>query len=107
MPALTAGQLNDLVQPTLKDLGKPKFTEIATDLQHYTAMNNLLRKNRIVLQSGYAVQWDVMVNHAQGASTGGLGASNNINIVDTMVQASADWRNSTANYSLIGQEVDM
>lgn len=107
MPTLTATQLNDLVATTLRDLGKPKFTEIATDLQRHTAMRNLLNKNRVVLSSGYGVQWDVMVNHAASASNVGLGASDNINIVDTMVQAQADWRNSTANWAIIGQEIDM
>jgi hypothetical protein len=37
-PTLTPSGLNDLVQTTLRDLGKPKFTEIATDLQRHTAM---------------------------------------------------------------------
>jgi hypothetical protein len=105
--ALTATQLNDLVQTTLRDLGKPRFTEIATDLQDHTAMRTLLQKNRIVLASGYGVQWDVMVNHSGSASNVGLGASDNVNIVDTMVQATADWRNTTANYAIEGREISM
>ena len=107
MSTLTAVQLNDLVATTLRDLGKPKFTEIATDLQKHTAMRNLLKKNRVSIQGGYGVQWDVMVNHSGSATNVGLGASDNINIVDTMVQAQADWRNSTANWAVIGQEIDM
>ncbi len=105
--ALTATQLGDLVQTTLRDLGKPRFTEIATDLQRHTAMRNLLKKNRVQLQSGYGVQWDVMVNHAGSAFNVGLAASDNVNIIDTMVQATADWRNSTGNYAVIGQEISM
>ncbi len=107
MPTLTPTQLNDLVAMTLRDLGKPNFTEIATDLQRHEAMKNLVRKNRVVLQSGVGVQWDVMVNHSGSAANVGLGASDSLNIVDTMVQAQADWRNTTANYSFIGQEMDM
>ncbi len=106
-PALLATALNDLVQTTLRDLGKPRWVEIATDVQDHTAVNNLLRKNRVELQSGYGVQWDVMVNHAQSASNVGLGASDNVSIVDTMVQAQADWRNTVASYAFIGQEIDM
>lgn len=105
--ALLATQLNDLVATTLRNLGKPNFTEIATDLQDHTAMSNLLKKNRVVLTSGYGVQWDVMVNHSGTAANVGLGASDNVQIVDTMVQAQADWRNTTANYAVIGQEIDM
>jgi len=107
MSVLTASGLNDLVQTTLRDLGKPKFTEIATDLQRHTAMKNLLKKSRVSIQAGYGVQWDVMVNHAQSAANVGLGASDNLSIVDTMVQATADWRNSVVNWALIGQEIDM
>ena len=105
--AIQATQLTDLVATTLRDLGRPNFTEISTDLQRHTAMSNLLKKNRVTLQSGYGVQWDVMVNHSGTASNVGLGASDNIQIVDSMVQAQADWRNSTASYAVIGQEVDM
>ena len=106
-PVITATGLNDLVATTLRDLGKPKFTEIATDLQDHTAMKNLLRKNRVQLQSGYGVQWDVMVNHTGSSSNVGLGATDVVNIVDTMVQATADWRNTTSNYAFFGQEIDM
>ncbi len=107
MPALLPSQLGDLVNTTIKNLGKPKFTEIATDIQEHTAMKNLLKKNRVVIDSGYAVQWDVMVNHSQSSRNVGLGAVDNVSQVDTMTQASADWKNVTANYSFIGQEIDM
>ncbi len=105
--SLQATQLNDLVVTTLRDLGKPKFTEITSDLQKHTAMRNLLKKNRVSIQGGYGVQWDVMVNHAGSATNVGLGASDNVQIVDTMVQATADWRNTTAHWAIIGQEIDM
>ena len=104
---LVATQLNDLVAMTLRNLGKPNFTEISTDLQKHTAMASLLKQNRVVLSGGYGVQWDVMVNHNGAAANVGLGASDNVNIIDTMVQAQADWRNTTSNYAIIGQEIDM
>lgn len=106
-PTLLPTQINDLTTMTLRDLGKPKFTEIATPLQRHTAMRNLLRKNRAELQSGYGVQWDVMIDHSHSAENVGLGGVDTINDNDTMVQATADWRNTTANYSFIGQVIDM
>lgn len=105
--ALTAEGVGDLIQTTLKDLGKPRFTEIATDLQKFTAMRNLLKKNRVEFASGYAFQWDVLVNDSGSAANVGLAASDNVNIVDGFTQATADWRYSTCNYALIGQVVDM
>lgn len=106
-PVLTASGLGDLVQTTLRDLGRAKFTEIATDLQRHTAMRNLLNKNRIQLESGYGVQWDVMTNHNGSAANVGLYASDNVNVMDVMTQATADWRNSTNNYAVEGRELDM
>lgn len=106
MPLL-ATQLTDLVATTQRNLGKPNFTEIATDLQKHTALPSLMNKNRVVLTSGYGVQWDVMVNHSGSAANVGLGAPDDVRFVDTMVQAQADWRNTTANYPIIGQEIDM
>ncbi len=105
--ALLATQLADLVAMTQRDLGRPNFTEIATDIQVHTAMRDLLKKNRVVLTSGTSVQWNVMVNHANSARNTGIGETDNINIIDTMVQATADWRGSTVNYAFHGQEIDM
>jgi hypothetical protein len=105
--ALVAPSDGDLVQTTLRDLGDLRFTEISTNLQRHTAMRNLLRKNRVVFQSGYGLQWDVMVNPTLAAANVGLGASDNVNIVDTMTQATCDWRNTTTNYAIIGQEMAM
>ncbi len=105
--ALTAPQVGDLVATTLRDLGKPKFTDISSPLQRHTAMRNLLRVNRRVLDSGYGVQWDVMVGQANSANNVGLGASDNVQDVDLMTQATTDWRNTTGNYAIIGQVLDM
>lgn len=105
--ALTAVAVQDLINTTLRDLGELRFTEIVTDLQDHVAMRNLLRKNRVELQSGFGLQWNVMVNATNAASNTGLGASDNVNIVDTMTQATWDWRNSTTNYGLIGQVISM
>ena len=105
--AFQATSDGDLVQSTLRDLGRLRFTEIATSLQEHTAMSNLLRKNRIVLTSGYGVQFDAMVGQTGAAANVGLGASDNVNIVDVMTQGTADWRNTTTNYAIIGQEMAM
>ena len=105
--ALMPTQVADLVATTLKNLGKPRFTEIATTFQKLTAMRNLLKKNRVEFSSGTGFQWDVMVNDSGSAANVGLAASDNVNVVDGMTQATADWRFSTCNYGIIGQVVSM
>lgn len=99
--------IGDLVADTLKDLGKPKFTDISSNLQRHVAMRNLLHKNRVVLDSGYAVQFNVLVAQSNAARNVALAESDNVNIVDGMVQASTVWRNSQTSYAIIGQVVAM
>jgi hypothetical protein len=107
MAALTAVQLNDLVATTIRDLDEPNFTQIAQTLVRYTAMSRLLKKSRRTIQSGYGVQWDVMVNFSGTAENVGLGSQDTIELPDTMVQAQADWRNTKSHWSVIGQEISM
>lgn len=106
MPVLQAQQLADLVATTLRELNKPSFVDISSDLQRHT-VNNFIRQNRVELQSGTGVQWSVMVNHNGSARNVGLGGQDEINRIDTMTLATADWRNSVASYSFIGQEIAM
>lgn len=98
--ALNATQVGDLVQTTLRDLGKPRFTEIASTLQKHTAMRNLLKKNRVTLESGFGLQWDVMVGQTGAAANVGLYNTDVVNDVDVMTQATADWRFSNTNYPI-------
>lgn len=105
--ALTAPQVADLVTTTLKELGEMRFTDISSNLQDHTAMRNLLRRNRVSFESGYGIQWDVMINQSGAAANVGLGASDIVNIPDLGTQATLDWRNSVSSYALIGQTIAM
>lgn len=105
--ALLATQVGDLINTTLRDLGEMRFTEIATDLQFHTAMRNLLRKNRIQLESGTGLQWDLMIQHSGSAANVGLYASDNVNDIDVFIQGTADWRHSTCNYAIDGRVLAM
>lgn len=107
MPAIQPENVGDFVADTLKDLGKPKFTDISSNLQRHTALRNLLRKNRIVLESGQGIQFNVLTRQSNAARNVALAASDNVNLVDGMVQASTVWRNSQTSYMMIGQLMDM
>ena len=93
--ALVATNFGDLVQTTLRELGRGRFTEIVTPLQDHVAMRVLLNDNKITFDSGYGVQWDVMVNPANAAYNVGLAASDNVNIVDLMTiqRKNVGWEN--------------
>ena len=107
MASINAESLGDLVAATLRDLGEMRFTEIATDLQDHVAMRVLLKRDRVVLESGYGIQWDVMVQHSNSASNVGLFSTDNVNVVDGLVQATSVWRNTTTNYAIERRELAM
>ncbi len=108
MADLLATQLVDLVAATIRDLGRPNYEPLMTDIQEFTAFNNLIDDNKVVEQSGgYGVQWNVAVNHSGTARNSGMGPSDNPKITSSMVQAQADWRGITADYSFLAEEVSM
>lgn len=107
MAQIQAENVVDFVNDTLKDLGKPKFTDISSNLQRHVAMKNLLRKNRVVLESGQGIQFNVLVAQSNAARNVSLAQSDNVNQVDGMVQASTVWRNSQTSYMIIHQLMSM
>lgn len=108
MPELQATQLVDVVASTLRDLGRPNYEPLMTDIQDFTAFNNLLDKTRVGEQTGgYGVQWNVAMNNSGTARNVGFGGQDNPKIVSTMVQAQADWRGITADYSFLAEEISM
>lgn len=100
---ILAENVGDLVADTLKDLGKPKYTDISSNLQEHTAMNNLMRRNRMVLESGVGIQFNVLVAQSNNAKHVSPAQSDVTNIVDGMVQASTVWRFSQTSYSIVAQ----
>lgn len=104
---LQASDLADLLASTLRDLGEPSITEITTDLTDHVAMRTLLKQDRVVLDAGTAIQWDVMVATSGNARTVGMYASDNTNVGDTLIQANHPWRFMNASYAFDQREIDM
>jgi hypothetical protein len=104
---IQAENVVDFVNDTLRDLGKPKFTDISSNLQRHVGMRNLLQKNRAVLESGSGIQFNVLVAQSNAARNVSLGESDNVNQFDGMVQANTVWRHSQTSYMLIHQLMSM
>ncbi len=107
MPTIQPENVQDFVNDTLRDLGKPKFTDISSSLQKHVAMRNLLKSNRVELQSGSGIQFNVLVAQSNAARNVSLAESDNVNLVDGMVQANTVWRNTQTSYMIIGQLMAM
>ena len=74
MPDLLATQLVDLVATTIRNLGRPNYEPLMTDIQEFTAFHNLLDETRVAEPTGgYGVQWNVAVNNTGTARNTGFG----------------------------------
>lgn len=107
MSVIQAADIADLVASTQKDLGKMKFTQIATSLQDYPAMRSLIRKNRVQFDSGTGIQRNVMLRHSGAARHAGLYDQDAVNVADVMATIDIPWRHSVTNYAVESHEVTM
>ena len=103
--ALQPEQIVDLVTDTQRELGKLKWTPLASDLQEHTAMQQILPKKRVGFGSGEQVQFQVMVAHSGAAKNVGLYAEDAVNVGDVMKTGVVPWRNTTTNYAFERTEV--
>ena len=107
MATLQAESIADLVALTLKDLGKMKWTEIATDIQEHVAMKRLIRKEKVGFSSGQQLQWNLQVDHNNQARNVGLYEVDSVNVSDQAVQPTLAWRHTTTNYAYDEREIAM
>lgn len=106
--ALQASAIADLVTTTQRDLGKLKWTDIASSLQKYIAMPKLLKEKKVSFSDGgYEIQWNVMVTQNNAAQNVGLFAEDNTNIGDVMKTASIPWRHTVSSYGYDVREPKM
>ena len=90
----------DVVSMTQKHIQKAKFTVAASDIQNHVAFNSLLKKKRVAIKSGNAIQWQVMTKHGGAAKVTGLFAQDDVNYVSVMQTANIPWRHVTTNYAI-------
>lgn len=107
-PQITTSSIGDLGVSTLPELHKGVLVNIATQLQDYTFANYLLRKGMaITYDSGKSFSWRALVNGTGTAQNVGAGYQDKTSIVDTTVEATADWRSSKVDWSMIKPYLQM
>jgi hypothetical protein len=107
MSTLSAAQIDDLVKTTLPDLGKLKFTNIATTLQEYEVMSRILKKDRVGFDSGKSIQTNLMVQHGSQARMVGLYQADNYTQGDVMQTVDIPWRHTHSYYMYDIKEIKM
>jgi hypothetical protein len=100
MAGLTADNINDIVKSTLPHLGDGDMTELAPELQDYTAMriffSNGMRKK---YGSGRKLQWNVLVDANNNTVNHGKMHQFTVSQHDGMAQAEIPWTQTTTHYT--------
>jgi len=105
--ALQADDIADLVTTTLRDLGRGKWTDIASDLQDHVAMNSLLNRERVRFDSGRGIQFNLQHKDSGAAKNIGMFGVDNTNVTDTMVTGNVPWRHCTTDWAIDRRELKM
>lgn len=107
MPTLQASGIADLIAAGLAELGEGKWTDLTTDLQEFVAVPNLLKKNRVTIQSGHSIQFDIITDQNNSARAVGLYNTDNVNVPNVLTQGSIPWRHTLADYAFDHHEITM
>jgi len=94
--ALHADDITDLANQTLKDLGRLRLVEIASDITEYIAASNLLNKYRVKFDNGTGITWNLLQNGDDNARNVGLHNRDNVNIKDGTITLTIPWRHTTS-----------
>lgn len=107
MSTLQASDIADLVNGTLKELGRNKIQQIAQEYVDHPTVNVMLKKDRMVESDGYAIQRNLMYKKPDVARPVGLYGTDRTNIEDLTTQMTVPWRHTNTNWSFEAHEVTM
>ena len=94
---LLPSDIDDLVTLTLDHFEKDKWVDISTELQRYFAYENLLMGDRIGIDGGERLTWQVKVRNTGGARNTGLYAVDDVKVADNMKSCSINWTKQTCS----------
>ena len=102
--ALDQSQILDLVATTQKELGRMRWTELATDYQDFEVLPKMLKRGNVAFESGDGIQRNVMVDESGAASHVGLFNVDDVNVGDVMQTFNVPFRHTTTNYAFDRRE---
>ena len=102
---LQASDIADLIKTTQNELGRARFTEIATNIQDHCALRELLNESRVQFSSVPNVNWNLMTEQSGSARDVGLYEVDQTSVGDVMATAEIPYRHMTANYSIERREI--
>lgn len=105
MASLQFSGVADVLLAGLAELGRGKWTDLSASLQDYVVVPNLVKKNRITIQSGHSIQWDLITDQNNSARAVGLYASDRVDVPPVLAQGSIPWRHVIADYAFDHHEI--
>lgn len=107
MATLRAQDITDLVNGTLKELGRMKIQQIAQNYVDYPIFNTMFKGKRYQeeISTGYAIQRSLMVSVSDSARHVGLYEEDVINVENVTTTMSVRWAYATVNWSFDEREL--
>lgn len=99
MPVQATG-IADVLVTSLNQLGRLKFTDLATDYQNTIALKRIIKKNKTEIVGGPEVQFNVMFDKGSSARSVGLGYTAQPDIPNVMTVGKMPWRHTTWNWAM-------
>jgi hypothetical protein len=103
MAVLTAADMADLVATTQRDLGPPRFQQIAQNLVNYEVFPKWFKRDKVLFEGGTGIQRTLMTKLSGRARHVGLLDTDSVNITDVLTTMRVDWRHLQTDWSLIYQ----
>lgn len=97
----------DLVKITLNELGRNRFSDLASRITDYEVMSRILKRNKVEFHTGTGLHRNVMVDQSKVASHNALYSQDEINVPEVMDSLTVPFRHSTTNYAFDRREVTM
>ena len=96
--------IEDLVNSTLDNLGPPGFQQIAQRLTDYEIMSRLLKKDRVLINSGKGIERRIMLDHSGAARHTEMYGTDQLNITDVLKLLKVPWRFADTHYAVERRE---
>lgn len=98
--SLTVDEINDLVVSTREgDAAKMRYTQIAQRLPEYEMVERFMDRDRIQMQGGASIRFNVLYDHNNSAQMVGFYQRIEPTVVDVLTSFNVPWRHANFNWS--------
>lgn len=97
----------DLVNITLNELGRNRFSDLASRITDYEVMSRILRRDKVSFETGTGLHRNVMVDQSKVAAHNGLYSLDTVNVPEVMDSLTVPFRHTTTNYAFDKREITM